>query len=304
MGRTGLKVGVAGLGCGGHSRLGVAHGASPEQAERVVRTALDLGVDLIDTAESYGTETIVGRAVRDVPRERIVLSTKVGPRGEGGLASPEDYRRRIEGCLERLGVDYLDIFHFHGVEARDYPYCVDALLPVVRRMREEGKIRFVGITEAFGRDPAHEMLEAALSGGLWDVVMIGFNFLNPSARKKLFPLVERYDVGTLDMFAIRRALTSEDRFRALFAELAAAGTIAEEPSAEAILAAVRTAGTLPEVAYRFCLHEPAIDCVLTGTGSEEHLRQNVESLQGPDLPDSVRAILENAFGHVESVTGN
>jgi len=72
LGRTGLNVSVAGLGCGGHSRLGQTYGNTLEQSADVVRAALDLGINFIDTAAAYGTEKIVGEAVRD-RRDKVII---------------------------------------------------------------------------------------------------------------------------------------------------------------------------------------------------------------------------------------
>src|ERR1700710_2997416 len=76
LGRTGLKVSVAGLGCGGFSKLGLGTGRSEDHAVGIIRQALDLGVNLIDTAAVYGTEEVVGRALKDVPRDSVVVCTK------------------------------------------------------------------------------------------------------------------------------------------------------------------------------------------------------------------------------------
>ena len=77
LGKTGLKVSVVGLGCGGPSRLGLRDNAdSQERAIGIVRQAIDLGINFIDTAQSYGTEGIVGKAIAGIPRDRLVISTK------------------------------------------------------------------------------------------------------------------------------------------------------------------------------------------------------------------------------------
>ena len=76
LGKTGLTVSVAGLGCGGNSRLGLGRGSSFDDCVSVVRTAVDLGVTFLDTAEAYGTEEIVGAAARSYDRDRLVISTK------------------------------------------------------------------------------------------------------------------------------------------------------------------------------------------------------------------------------------
>ena len=79
LGRTGVQVSAAGLGCGGHSRLGQSYGATAEQSSDLVRLALDLGVTYVDTAQAYGTESIVGAAVSG-HRDRVVVSSKASPR--------------------------------------------------------------------------------------------------------------------------------------------------------------------------------------------------------------------------------
>ena len=90
LGRTGLRTGVAGLGCGGFSRLGQAHGKSKAESVALVRMALDMGVNLLDTAEAYGTEGIVGEAIRGLDRDQVVLSTKTQINRGPDLKSPDE----------------------------------------------------------------------------------------------------------------------------------------------------------------------------------------------------------------------
>src|SRR6187397_1902175 len=122
LGRTGLRVGVMGLGAGGHSRLGQSQGKSEAESIAVVRRALELGANLVDTAEAYRTEPIVGKALVGVARDSYVLSTKKGPRTPEGLISAADYRAGVEAGLQRLGLDSVDILHVHGVKAHEYNY--------------------------------------------------------------------------------------------------------------------------------------------------------------------------------------
>src|SRR6266446_9700687 len=100
LGKTGLRVSVAGLGCGGNSRLGLGRGASFDGCVAVVRTAIDLGVNFLDTAEAYGTEEIVGAAARGYDRDRLVISTKAIL--EAGEDTGETVARRVEAGLRRL----------------------------------------------------------------------------------------------------------------------------------------------------------------------------------------------------------
>src|ERR1700704_2131023 len=76
LGKTGLKVSVAGLGCGGNSRIGLGTGFTEAQSIALVREALDLGVNFLDTAVSYGTEGLIGKAIKGRRRDQVVISTK------------------------------------------------------------------------------------------------------------------------------------------------------------------------------------------------------------------------------------
>ena len=307
LGRTGLDVTVVGLGCGGHSRLGMATGHDEAHASRIVDAALDLGINFIDTARAYGTEAAVGKAIRG-RRDRVVLSTKALPAGAAGPLGAAELRDSLDLSLERLGTDYVDVFHLHGVLADQYDHCVDVLLPELTRAREAGKIRFVGITERFGVDMRHAMLARALPDDHFDVIMVGHNLLNPSARRSVFPLTRAHDVGTLIMFAVRRALTSPESVRAIVETLIEAGAIDTDRVDRADpLAFVTThpqVKSLVEAAYRFCRYEPGAHVILTGTGSVEHLRENVESILAPPLPDEIAARLADIFGAVDSVSGD
>ena len=85
LGRTGIEVSVAGLGCGGFSRLGLGTGKSEAEAMALVHQAFDLGVNLFDTAAVYGTEAVLGKALKGLPRDRVVIATKAWiPRGGAG----------------------------------------------------------------------------------------------------------------------------------------------------------------------------------------------------------------------------
>lgn len=84
LGRTGLRVSVAGLGTGGFSRLGLKSGKTEDESARLIHEAVGLGINVIDTAPAYGTEGVVGRALRTIPRDQVVVTTKsyAGRNGE------------------------------------------------------------------------------------------------------------------------------------------------------------------------------------------------------------------------------
>jgi L-galactose dehydrogenase len=303
LGRTGLCVSVMGLGCGGDSRLGQARGDASE-AVRLIRSALRAGVNFIDTAEAYGTEDVVGKALQDFPRDQVVLSTKKTTFGDRPV-EPDDVVRSLEESLRRLGTDYVDVYHLHGVRPDAYADVRDRLLPTLLELKAQGKIRFLGITEAFAVDPNHRMLTQALADDFWDVVMVGFNILNQSARKTVFPRAIERKVGTLIMFAVRRAFSRPARLRELLVDLAARGKVPPEYAYSGLDFLVRegVADSLPDAAYRFCQDEPGAHVVLSGTGSLEHLAENVRALSGPPLPARERQRLANVFGRIDDVSG-
>jgi aryl-alcohol dehydrogenase-like predicted oxidoreductase len=312
LGRTGLKVSVAGLGCGGPSRLGLSGLKGQTHSEREVvahvRSAIDLGINFFDTAEWYGTEVVVGKAIAGVPRDRLVLSTKKNIVPEVHGDPDKEIRRALEQSLKNLGTDYVDLYHVHGAEPKDYANAAERHLPTMLRLREEGKIRAVGITERFVVDSSHQMAERAVRDGVWDVVMVGFNLLNPCARKNIFPLTSANGIGVLVSYALRRALSQPARLKKLCAELVGSGAIsAGALNLEDPLDFVTRDGaavSIQDAAYRFCRHEPGVDVVLTGTGNPEHLRANVQSLCRPPLPAAVQLRLKELFGNIDGVTGN
>lgn len=307
LGRTGLKVSVAGLGCGGPSRLGQRQHKTERESLLLVRQALDLGVNLIDTAESYGTEPIVGRALEGIPRDQVVLSAKKTVPPSSHPDPAVELQNSLEKSLGQLGTDYIDVYHLHGVEPDEYRYVVDKLVPPLMKLRQEGKFRFLGITEAFVPDPRHVMLRRALDNDWWDVVMVGFNMLNQSARMEVFPKTQERNVGVLNMFAVRRALSQPAHLINVIAELKQRKTIdADACGDEDPLGFVLKSGdvsSLPEAAYRYCRHEPGVHVVLTGTGSPDHLKANLKSLSKPPLDDSIQSRLRDIFAHVDSVSG-
>jgi len=304
LGRTGMKVSVMGTGCGGPSRVGQRSGRTEAESVAIIQRALDSGINFIDTSERYGTEAIVGKAIRGIDRSSVVLSTKKGTRQR---VTPEHVRESLEGSLERLDTDYVDIYQLHGVVLPDYDYLVSEIVPTLERLREQGKIRFIGITERFDPDPQHLMLQRALQDDVWDVMMVGFNMLNQSARDRVFAEAAVRKIGILIMFAVRLALSRPERLRQVVTELIETGQVdpsdIDENDPLGFLIHKGGAVSLPDAAYRFCRYEPGTHVVLSGTGNPEHLEANLESFSRPPLPQEDLAKLKHVFRNVDSISG-
>jgi aryl-alcohol dehydrogenase-like predicted oxidoreductase len=305
LGRTGLRVSVAGLGCGGFSRLGQSTGSSEAESVALVRLAIDSGITLIDTAAQYGTEAIVGRAIADIPRDSVVLATKAQIERDKELLAPAQVVASLENSLRALGTDHIDVFQLHGISRARYGHARDVVVPALLRAREQGKFRFLGITESGSDDQDHEVLGHAARSDVFDCVMVAFNMLHRTAAEHLFPHTAEKRVGTLVMHAVRSIFARPDTLSAAMRELAAAGRIAPELGADPrpldFLVHPGGAESLTDAAYRFARHQPGVDVVLFGTGSAEHLRANVASLSRPKLPDADVARLLELFRDVSGL---
>ena len=125
-------------------------GSAPARARDaigIIRAAFDLGVNLFDTAAAYGTEPVLGKALRGVPREQVVICTKAPFGVSSPDATPEKAVASLDRSLKELGTDYIDVYQLHGVAPRGYAHALDVIAPALLREKEKGKFRHLGITE-------------------------------------------------------------------------------------------------------------------------------------------------------------
>ncbi len=305
LGRTGLRVSVAGLGCGGFSRLGQSTGKTVAESIGIVRLAMDCGINLIDTAAQYSTEEIVGQAIAQVPRDSVVLATKAQTVIDGVQLTGEQVMASLEASLRRLGTDHVEIFQLHGVSPKHYDHACAEVVPALLRAREQGKIGWIGVTESGHGDQTHTMLQRAAVDDAFAVGMVAFNMLHRTASDALFPLTQKQGMGTLVMHAVRSIFARPDflasSIRALAAEGKAPAALAESDAPLDFLVHEGGASSMTDAAYRFARHSAGVDVVLFGTGSAEHLRSNVASLLAPPLPAADIARLLELFGTVSGL---
>ncbi|MDP8925078.1 MAG: aldo/keto reductase [Chloroflexota bacterium] len=286
-----MQVSLLGLGSGGRSRLGQAHGLDQEDVTRIVRRALDIGVNFIDTAPSYGcSEELLGTALAGVPRDSYVLGTKFRPWGDDAPRSAEELRASLERSLRGLQTDYVDILYLHGVRPEWLDRVLEQLHEPMERARQDGLIRFLGITEAFESDHAHATLQAVVPREVFDVAMVGYNVLSPAPARHVLPLAQQHDVGIVVMCAVRGVLLRPERIREVIGEWKAEGLLARDavPDDEPLGWLVGPgADSIPAAAYKFAAAHRAVSTVLTGTGRLEHFEANAEAILGTPLPDKV-----------------
>ena len=152
LGKNGPAVSVLGLGCMGMS---FAYGPADEaESLRVLHRYLELGGNFLDTAEIYGpfkNEELVGKFLREIPRDRVVVATKFGFRIDpdatrrGLDSSPANIRRAVEGSLQRLGIDVIDLYYQHRVDP-DVP--IEDTVGAMAELVKAGKVRTLGLSEA------------------------------------------------------------------------------------------------------------------------------------------------------------
>jgi predicted aldo/keto reductase-like oxidoreductase len=186
LGKTGLRVTRLGFGGIPIQRL------TEDEAVKVIRRCLDLGINFLDTANGYTTsEERVGKAVKG-HRHEVIIATKSGGR------TKEDIEKHLDLSLKRLDTDYIDLYQFHGVN--DLPSLQKILDPgaglyqVFENAKKAGKIRHIGIT-------SHQMdaAKAEVKSGRFETIMFPFNFITREPAEELLPLCREHDVGFINM---------------------------------------------------------------------------------------------------------
>ncbi|HEX4418980.1 MAG TPA: aldo/keto reductase [Kofleriaceae bacterium] len=282
-GRTGLAVSPLGLGAG---EIGAAELAERE-VEVLLRTAVELGVTLIDTARSYGlSEERIGRYLAPV-RDQVVLSTKVGY-GIDGVAdwTGECIRRGVERALGLLATDRIDIVHLHScpIEILERGDVIAAL----HDARQAGKLRCA----AYSGDNA--ALVWAAQSGQFDSLQLSWSLCDQRAA----PVIERAHADGLGVIAKRPLANAPWRFaeRPVGHECEPYWERWQALEIERVVGAEAPRGD--ELALRFAAHAPGVSSAIAGTRSIDHLRHNVELAARGALPITQVVALRSRFAEV------
>ncbi len=208
LGRNGPEVSAIGLGCMGMSAF---YGGSDEaQSIEVIHRALDLGVTLFDTAEMYGPHTneiLVGKALKD-RRDQAFIATKFGINYNEDRSrllvdgSPANVRRAVEGSLQRLGVDHIDVYYLHRVDP-DTP--IEETVGAMAELVAEGKVRFLGLSEA-----APDTLRKAHAVHPITALQTEYSLWSREPEDELFATVRELGIGFVPYSPLGRGFLSGD----------------------------------------------------------------------------------------------
>ncbi len=288
LGNTGLDVSI--LGFGGSSLGSVFKDIEESEGIRAVHVAVEEGINLIDTAPYYGlttAETILGKALRDIPREKYYLATKVARYGgniEDFDFSAERVTRSIDESLERLGVDYLDFIQVHDMEFGHMEQIIGETIPALRKAQKEGKARFVGITcfpvKLFGE--VMERLDV-------DQIQSYCHYcLNDTALAHILPYLKAKGVGIFNSAPLAMRLLSSGgppgwhpATPALKAKCAEAARYCEQRG-----------GDIGKLALQFSVAHPDIHTNIVGTASPKRILQNIREIEEPLDEELLAGVLE------------
>jgi len=325
-GRSGMQISLLGFGCGAVGGLMVR--GTPDDQERTLARALEAGVNYFDTAVQYGngkSETNLGRALRKLKPAEAIVGTKVRlPSSDFGRIRAS-VAKSLEGSLERLRMERVDIFHLHnaitltgGGEALSVRQVLEEVVPAFERLREQGKTRFLGITAVGDTVALHQVVDACV----FDSAQVVYNMLNSSAAASLPVNCPAQDYARL--FDHTRAAGIGVVGIRVLAGGALCGSAERHPIAGPPPAPIGSAGSydvdvenarrlkplleegfaesLTEAATRFAISHPAMGTILVGMATPQQFEQALTAVEKGPLPqaaiDRVTS-LQQGFAHEE-----
>lgn len=213
IGRTGMK--VSALSFGASSLGSVFRDTKESEAIAAVHTAVEMGMNFIDVSPYYGhykAETVLGKALREIPRDRYYLSTKVGRYGKDGV-NTWDYsgRRATESVyesMERLGVDHIDLINVHDIEFADLHQVVEETLPALVELREKGVVGHVGITD-LQLENLQWVVDHAASGTVESILNFCHFTLNDDKLLDFLDYFEERGIGVINASPLSMGLLSQ-----------------------------------------------------------------------------------------------
>lgn len=286
LGKTGLE--VSALSFGASSLGSVFREVKEAECIRTVNTALDHGINYIDVSPYYGltkAETMLGKAIKTIPRDRFYLSTKAGRYGVDVFDfSKKRMISSLEESLKRLHTDYVDIMFLHDIEFVPADIILEEALPALEQLKQEGKIRFKGICGL-----PLELFEYFLPKVDVDAIISYCHYsLNDASLISLLPLIEQHNIGLVNASPLSMGLLSTDGvpdWHLASEELKRLCKQAADYCAE-------QGETIAKLAIQFSTSNERIPTTLVSTANPDNIRNNIEYMNEPVNQELIQAVLE------------
>lgn len=287
IGKTGMH--VSALSFGASSLGGVFRGINESDAIRAVHVAVEeCGMNFIDVSPYYGhykAETVLGKALRDIPREKYLLSTKVGRYGENGVNTWDYSAQRVTDSvyesMERLGIDHIDLINVHDIEFQaalpgGLQKVCDETLPALIALRDEGIVSHVGITD-LQLENLKWVIEHVEEGTVESILNFCHFCLNDDKLTDYLDFFEQHGVGVINASPLSMGL------------LSSRGVPAWHPAPKALVDACARAaqhcsakGTpIEKLSIQYAVSNPRITSTLFSSANPDNVRRNVEWSKEP-----------------------
>lgn len=292
LGNTGLK--ISEIGYGASSLGGVFHSFDEGRGIDSVFAAIDAGINFIDVSPYYGhykAETVLGKALKQIPRDKYYLSTKVGRYGEDGKNtwdySAERVTRSVYESMERLNIDFIDIINVHDVEFADLNQIVDETLPALVALKEKGLVGHVGITD-LQLENLKWVIEHTPKGTVESVLNFCHYCLNDDKLVDFLDFFEENGVGVISASPFSMGLLTER------------GVPEWHPAPKALVEACVKAAEhckakgypIEKLAMQFSIQNDRIASTLFSTTRPENLLKNIEYIKEPADEQLVKEVQE------------
>lgn len=281
LGNTGLK--ISEIGYGASSLGGVFHSFDEGRGIDSVFAAIDAGINFIDVSPYYGhykAETVLGKALKQIPRDKYYLSTKVGRYGEDGKNtwdySAERVTRSVYESMERLNIDFIDIINVHDVEFADLNQIVGETLPALVALKDKGVVGHVGITD-LQLENLKWVIEHTPKGTVESVLNFCHYCLNDDKLVDFLDFFEENGVGVISASPFSMGLLTERGVPEWHP--------APKPLVEACVKAAEHCKAkgypIEKLAMQFSIQNDRIASTLFSTTRPENLLKNIEYIKEP-----------------------
>ncbi len=294
IGKTGMK--VSALSFGASSLGSVFRSTREEEALEAVYTAIEGGMNFIDVSPYYGhykAETVLGKALKNIPREKYYLSTKVGRYGKDGVNTWDYSAKRAQESvyesMERLNIDHIDLINVHDVEFADLNQVVNETLPALVELRDKGVVSHVGITD-LQLENIKWVIEHSPKGTVESVLNFCHYCLCDDKIVDFLDFFEENEVGIISASPLSMGLLSQRGVPDWHP--------APKPLVEVCKKAARhcTAKGYPieKLAMQFALSNDRIATTLFSSANPENVKKNLAFIEEPidwQLVEEVREII-------------